>query len=74
MGGLYWMFGCLAIAGIIVGGGAVDVLLHVRGLPTITTWLRAHPAWFWYPAGFVVTFFFHLGFHLFARLGQPPGP
>jgi hypothetical protein len=67
MGGIYWIIGCLVVATVILGGGAVDVVLHLRGLPTITTWLRSNPAWFWYPAVLLVILFLHLGLHLFAH-------
>ena len=58
---------CAVIIGVIVGAGVCDFILWLTGSPTISAYLRVHPAAFWGPVMVTFGFLLVLALHLYAR-------
>jgi hypothetical protein len=55
------------IALAILGAGVCDLVLWLTGSPTISAYLRLHPAAFWGPVMVTEGFLLVLALHLYAR-------
>lgn len=60
----------LAVAAIILWGGAFDLRYWASGEETISVWLRRCPAWFAIPASVNLLFLAAMILHLFAFSGE----
>ena len=67
MAGTYYIGAVATIGLVLVVVGILDLQMHLWYQPTITDWLRDHPAWFILPACSTVLFLALLGLHLFAE-------
>jgi hypothetical protein len=67
MGRYYYMLTCGLIAGLVLGGLFVDMVLATEENQSITAWLRLHPKWYWYPTCGMILVLLTLGIHLFGN-------
>ncbi len=58
-----WALGALVVVVLLVG--ALDLGLFLDRQPTVSAWLRGHPAYFWVPAKLIVLALVLLALHLF---------
>jgi uncharacterized membrane protein YdjX (TVP38/TMEM64 family) len=57
----------LSIVSTLFVGGVIDFCLDRLGEPTITDWLRKHPAWFYVPAFLMMSLLIALEIHLYGK-------
>ncbi len=66
MAATVYIFSLASLAAVVVFAGAMDAMMTVAGMQTITDFLRNFPAWFWIPCAVTVIFWLILALHLYA--------
>jgi hypothetical protein len=64
---VYWTAVTVVVLAM-VGVAMLDISLWLRGVPTVTTYLREHPAYFWWPILGLVEIMLIVAFHIFKDL------